>query len=228
MIEIIQAGQFGKTLSLIEMHKLRKKIFKDRMGWDVDITTDGLEVDNYDLPETVYILVRDDQERVVGVWRMLPSSSPSMIRDIWPEFLNNFSMPVKDTAWEVSRFGVYSFETGSRDHIKQVNKTTAMLISALMEVCVLSDISEIYTLYNPQVGRSVRRIGFIPEDTTDEMPVDGKPTIVGRFRTDVSARDRIRRKTGITCNITVADLPPILQERVTGNDTIEHREVAHG
>lgn len=77
MIEIIQAGQAGKTKSLIEMHRVRKLIFKDRMGWDIDITKDGLEIDDFDLPETVYILVRDDKGRVAGVWRMLPTTSPS-------------------------------------------------------------------------------------------------------------------------------------------------------
>lgn len=49
MIEIIQAGQSGKTESLIEMHRVRKFIFKDRMGWDVDISDDGLEIDNYEV-----------------------------------------------------------------------------------------------------------------------------------------------------------------------------------
>lgn len=94
MIEIIQAGQAGKTSSLIEMHKVRKLIFKDRMGWNIDITKDGLDIDDFDLPETVYFLVRDDKDRIAGVWRMLPTTSPSMIRKIWPDFLKEFPMPI--------------------------------------------------------------------------------------------------------------------------------------
>jgi len=214
MIEIIQAGQFGKTSSLIDMHRLRKIIFKDRMGWDVDIVNGELEIDDYDLPESIYILSRDDQNRVVGVWRLLPSRSPSMIRNIWPEFLDNFSMPISDDVWEVSRFGVYSYEGEGREHIKLVNKVTASLISALAELCLLVGIKHIYTLYRPQVGRSVRRIGFIAAETTEEKMIDGEPAIVGHFLMDQEALDRIREKTGIYCNFTEEDLPPILRDKL--------------
>lgn len=214
MIEIIQAGQFGKTSSLIEMHRLRKVIFKDRMGWDVDVINGELEIDDYDLPESIYILSRDDQNRVVGVWRLLPSSSPSMIRNIWPEFLENFEMPVADDVWEVSRFGVYSYEGEGREHIKLVNKITASLISALAELCPMVGIKHIYTMYRPQVGRSVRRIGFVAAETTEEKMIDGEPAIVGRFLMDQEALDRIREKTGIYCNFTEEDLPPALLDRL--------------
>lgn len=213
MIEIIQAGQPGKSKSLIEMHQLRKVIFKDRMGWDVDILNDELEIDNYDLPETIYIIVRDEKYRVAGIWRMLPSKSPSMIREIWPEFLDNFSMPISDSAWEVSRFGVHSYEASGREHIKQVNKITATLITALLEVCSLANIHEVYTLYNPQVGRSVRKIGFTPNMVTEEKPVDGKPTIVGRFSTGSETLKRVHSITGISCGLKADDLPPLLQKR---------------
>jgi N-acyl-L-homoserine lactone synthetase len=214
MIEIIQAGQYGKTQSLIEMHRLRKIIFKDRMGWDVDISRDGLEIDDYDLPETVYFLVRDEENRVVGTWRILPTDSPSMIRNIWPQFLENFAMPKNQDVWECSRFGVHSYNQNGRDHINQVNQVTAKLIWALIKTCLLTHISHIYTLYNPQVGRSVRRIGFIPEATTQEMLVDGKSSIVGRFKMDEDALERIESATGFKGRISEDDLPPILMERL--------------
>lgn len=213
MIEIIQTGQAGKTKSLIEMHKLRKMIFKDRMGWPVEIINGELEIDEYDLPETVYFLARDKEGRAVGTWRMLPTDSPSMIRDIWPQFLDDLPMPRSKTAWECSRFGVHSYSNAGKEYIKQVNQTTACLIWTLIKTCLLTDIRQIYTLYNPQVGRSVKRIGFIPEATTIEMPVDGKPTIVGKFSMDEAALQRIEQATGIKGHLNEKDLPPILQDR---------------
>lgn len=213
MIEIIQTGQFGKTSSLIDMHRLRKVIFKDKMGWDVDISQDELEIDNYDLPESVYIISRDTKKRAVGVWRLLPSTSPSMIRDIWPEFLEDISMPIDNQTWEVSRFGVHTYDDVNKNSIKQVNQITAEMISALVDVCMKVGIRNIYTLYNPQVGRSVRKIGFIPHSITAERPVDGKPTIVGHFVIDQKMQDRIRDKTGIFSDISIQDLPPVLQAK---------------
>jgi N-acyl-L-homoserine lactone synthetase len=227
VIEIVQTGQFGKTKSLIEMHRVRKFIFKDRMQWNVDITQDGLEIDDYDLPETVYLLARNTQNNISGVWRILSSESPSMIRNIWPEFLNDFHYPINNRVWEASRFGVFGYEDGSREHIRQVNQITATLICGLIQACILADISHIYTLYNPQVGRSVRKIGFIPEKVSQELLVDGKPSIVGCFRMDEEALNRVQKLTGITAHLTAEDLPPILKERFENKINTRGKILAH-
>lgn len=221
MIEIIQAGQAGKTKSLIEMHRVRKLIFKDRMGWDIDITKDGLEIDDFDLPETVYILVRDDKGRVAGVWRMLPTTSPSMIRKIWPEFLKNFPMPVDDNVWELSRFGVYTYDDPLKESIKSVNQITAKLIIALLKVCNMTGIHDVYTMYNKQIARSVGKVGFYAEETSEELLVEGKPSVVGRIRTDRNSLVRIQKITGIDFKISVDDLPPILQQKLKSQEKTE-------
>ncbi len=215
MIEIIQAGQAGKTESLIEMHRVRKFIFKDRMKWDVDISGEGLEIDDYDLPETVYILARDEKKRVSGVWRMLPSTSPSMIRDIWPEFLEGFDMPRKPCVWEVSRFGVYSYSNDTRSTVKSNRNITALLINGLVTVCNMVGIQDIFTMYEPKVGRAVSRTGFVASDYSQELPVEGSASIVGRFRTDNAMLKNVRRKTGVSYTPTYDDLPPLLQRKMS-------------
>jgi N-acyl-L-homoserine lactone synthetase len=221
MIEVIQAGQFGKTKSLIEMHKIRKLIFKDRMGWDVTISDNDLEIDDFDLPETVYILARDESGRIAGVWRMLPSTSPSMIRKIWPEFLETLSMPISNNVWELSRFGVHTYTDGSRDHLHNVNKITAELIIALLKVCTMAGINDVYTMYNRQIARSVGRIGFSAEETSKELTVCGKPSVVGRIRTDQALLSKIQKTTGIDVDISCEDLPPILNEMISQNNQKE-------
>lgn len=223
MIEIIQAGQAGKTDSLIEMHRVRKYIFKDRMGWDLDISKEELEIDNYDLPETVYILARDARRRVSGVWRMLPSTSPSMIREIWPEFLKDFHMPQNFCAWEVSRFGVHSYEENPRANVKNFNDITGKLITGLVTVCNMMGIKDVYTMYNPQVGRAVSRTGFIASEISTELSVEGKNSIVGRFRTNAAMLKSIKEKTGIDYAPTLNDLPPQLQKHCKKISTMKEK-----
>ncbi len=224
MIEIIQAGQAGKTESLIEMHRVRKFIFKDRMGWDIDISSEGLEVDNYDLPETIYILARDEKNRVSGVWRMLPTTSPSMIRDIWPDFLEDFEMPSASSAWEVSRFGVYSYSNDIRASAKSGQNMTALLISGLVTVCNLVGIQDIFTMYEPKVGRAVSRTGFVASDVSQELLVNGNASVVGRFQTDAQMLQNVRRKTGVTYEPKYDDLPPLLQNRMVQTLPLNERE----
>lgn len=215
MIEIIQPGQFGKTKSLIEMHKVRKLIFSDRMKWDVNILNGELEIDDFDLPDTVYILSRDKIGRVCGVWRMLPTTSPSMIRKIWPEFLESFPMECDDNVWELSRFGVHLYPDGDQDHINSVSHITAELIIGLLKVCNMVGITHVYTMYNRQIARSVGRIGFAASETSNEIMIEGKPSVVGKIITDCNALERVQRITGIDVSVAPDDLPPILQNKIS-------------
>lgn len=228
MIEIFQAGQFGKTKTLVEMHKFRKLVFKDRMGWDIPITEDGLDIDEFDLPETVYMVIRDKQERIVGTWRFTPTDGPSMIRDIWPEFTEDFAIPYDHNCWELSRFGVHTYDQERNDHIEQVNKVTATMITALMEMFTLADIPYAYTLYHLPVGRSIRKVGFIPDIISEQHLLDGKPAVAVRFPMTQCDLTRIQSITGIYCGITVDDLPPILKEKVSVNYTKKERIAAYG
>jgi N-acyl-L-homoserine lactone synthetase len=221
MIEIIQAGQFGKTKSLIEMHRVRKLIFKDRMGWDVDISNDELEIDDFDLPETVYILARDEMMRVAGVWRMLPTTSPSMIRNIWPEFLKTLPIEVSSNTWELSRFGVHAYADGSREHLRSVNKVTAELIVALLKLCIMTNINHVYTMYNQQIAKSVGRIGFSAEETSEEILICGKPSVIGRIRTDQKALEKVQNITGVDIDLSLEELPPIIKTKVANNSILE-------
>lgn len=216
VIEIIQAEQVGKQHSLADMHKVRKCIFKDRMGWDVDITQDGLEIDNYDVAPTVYILVRDDRQRIVGVWRLTPTTGPSMIREIWPQFLKHFPVPASDDIWELSRFGVHSYDNHRQDHIHHVNVVTAQLILTLIQTCILVDIPYVYTMYHKAVGRSIQRVGFIPDAVSQEELVDGKPGVVVRFPMNSTTLERVQHRTGLSSMVKEQDLPPILRQRISG------------
>lgn len=219
MIEVIQAGQSGKAKSIIEMHKVRKLIFKDRMGWDIDISDGELEIDDYDLPETVYILSRDEVGRIAGVWRMLPTTSPSMIRNIWPEFLKTLPIKIGNDTWELSRFGVHTYNDSAKHHMNNVSKITAELIVGLLKICTMTGIENVYTMYNHQIARSVGRIGFAAEEISDEMLVCGIPSVMGRVKTDINALKKVQSITGIDFDLSYEDLPPIFQENLT------HRKV---
>ncbi len=82
-------------------------------------------------------------------------------------------------------------------------------------------------MYNPQVGRSVRKIGFIAAETSVELPVDGKPSIVGRFLMDDTALERVTNITGIKYKPDPDDLPPILYKRLSKNLITSKQDLAY-
>lgn len=91
------------------MHTLRTEVFKNRLGWDVKVTDDGLEVDDYDLlPSVHYIIAKGSHDSVDACWRLLPTLGPNMLRDTFPQLLHGQVAPAAADVWELSRFAVAS------------------------------------------------------------------------------------------------------------------------
>jgi N-acyl-L-homoserine lactone synthetase len=213
MIEIVQAGQAGKTALLFEMHRLRKRVFKDRMKWDVHITDGGLEVDQFDLPNAVYLLATNKAGRVVGNWRLLPTTGPTMIRDVWPGFLDSLPMPSSATVWEASRFAVDSPDGQSKEGLAEVNRATQELFCGLTEVCLLAGVREVYTLYDMRIARLLKRLDCRARATSQRLRIDNFLAETGVFTTDETMLANLRAATGIREQLVQPDmLPPILAE----------------
>lgn len=212
MLEIVQTGQFGKTSLLFDMHRLRKRVFKDRMGWEVSIDTNGLEVDQFDLPETIYVLALDNDRRVIGNWRLLPTIGPTMIRDIWPKFLDSIYMPSDPCVWEASRFAVDSLKGGCEEGLYQVHQATQELFCGVTELCLLCGIKQIFAMYDERIAKILKRIDCEPFAVSTRLKVADTMAEVGAFATDQSMLSRLRAATGINNDlVTPRMIPPLLQ-----------------
>lgn len=211
MLAIVQAGQAGKTSLLFDMHRFRKRVFSDRMAWDVHITAQGLEIDQFDLPEAIYILALNDAHQVIGTWRLLPTSGPTMIRDVWPEFLDTIAMPESPDVWEASRFAVDSPSSDPTASMAQVNRATQELFCGLTELCGMLGIRQVYTMYDMRIARLLKRLDCVPSSLSARRTIAGASAQVGAFTTDGAMLAKLRAATGIQESlIHVEELPPLL------------------
>ena len=87
-----------------EMYRLRARVFKDRMGWDVP-TIAGMEIDGYDALGPHYMLIKGGGA-VCGCWRLMPTEGPNMLRDTFPQLLHGDAAPTGRHIWELSRFAI--------------------------------------------------------------------------------------------------------------------------
>jgi len=213
MLEIVQAGQSDKIDYLIDMHRLRKRIFRDRMSWDVNISDGGLEVDQFDLPETIYLLALDDSHRVIGNWRLMPTTGPTMIRDVWPEFLETIDIPSVPYAWEASRFGVEVAECDDTDaSLAKVTCATQELFCGLTELSILCGIRQIYTMYDMRIARLLKRLNCKPSKISKRLNIAGTLAEVGMFDTNDAMLADLREASNIQHRLVTPDmLPPLLQ-----------------
>src|SRR5712671_45456 len=95
--------QFGHHLALLAaMYRLRRRVFKDRLDWNVSISGD-LELDVYDTLNPTYLVGMSDNV-VIGCVRLLPTTGPTMLGDTFPELLGGKTLPCSDKIIESSRF----------------------------------------------------------------------------------------------------------------------------
>ena len=80
VVELSRAG-YGANISLLMgVHRLRRKVFKDRLDWSVS-TTGDLEMDRYDALDVSYLVVAN-RDTVLGCVRLLPTTGPTL-RHCW-------------------------------------------------------------------------------------------------------------------------------------------------
>ena len=94
-----------QSFELWDMYRLRAKVFKERMGWDIPVLN-GMEIDGYDALDPHYLLIREGNQGVCGCWRLLPTEGPYMLRDTFPELLYGHAAPADSKVWELSRFAI--------------------------------------------------------------------------------------------------------------------------
>jgi acyl homoserine lactone synthase len=82
MIQLIAPSSYGEfSDTLIEMHRLRHRVFKLRLAWDVQ-TSGDMEIDEFDALHPVYLTQVSENGRVQGSVRLLPSLGPTMLLKI--------------------------------------------------------------------------------------------------------------------------------------------------
>lgn len=92
----------GFADELHEMHRLRYRVFKERLDWDVQ-TNCGYESDDVLKP---HYLIWRGSEGLDGCVRLLPSNGPTMLRDTFPVLLERKTAPEEPSVWENSRFAL--------------------------------------------------------------------------------------------------------------------------
>src|SRR4051794_33228597 len=88
MIVLIQSYNALDYRELLDnMFQLRARVFRDRLGWDVQVI-DGRERDKYDDEGPVYLIYADDEaKKVKGCLRLLPTTGPTLVADIFADTL---------------------------------------------------------------------------------------------------------------------------------------------
>lgn len=104
MVHVItQADRPLYADALDGMHRDRKRVFVDRLKWDLEVVGGLHEVDRYDDARAVYLVALDPSGDHAGSMRLLPTDGPHILGDHFGA-LCEAPPPRGPGIWEVTRF----------------------------------------------------------------------------------------------------------------------------
>jgi len=91
------------THDLLEMHRQRRQVFVDALGWPLPLAGE-VESDQYDDDGVIYLLVKDDMHgRLRASVRLLRTDRPHLLLDVFSGLCDG-AVPRGPNVWEISRF----------------------------------------------------------------------------------------------------------------------------
>jgi len=142
---------------MMGMHRLRGRVFKDRLDWDVSVC-DGFEIDQYDTFQPTYILTLE-QSDVVGSVRLLPTTGRNMLADTFPVLLDGSPAPSATRIWESSRFCIDT-KSAAATAENGLRQATFLLFAAMIEWGQQHNLQAIATVTDLRMERILRRAGW--------------------------------------------------------------------
>lgn len=204
MIRVIDhANRLRYRETLDRQFRFRHEIFVRERGW-TDFDKDGeYEVDQYDNEKTVYHVALDDNEKVIGCFRLYPTLDPHMTSEVFPQLVDGQLLQRSDVL-EMTRISV------ARD--RRHGNTYYELLTGLQEYGLqqgLSGVIAIIRLFRMPV---VQNAGFSVHPLGMPQEIDGETLIAVKFDIDEPSLDRIRRTAQV--NGSVLEDPDRMPARV--------------
>jgi N-acyl-L-homoserine lactone synthetase len=194
MIRIVTKDNAERHLgSLHQMHRIRKAVFKDRLGWDVNVSG-GLEVDEYDALGPSYLLSIDRSGTLNGCVRLLPTTGPNMLRDIFPSFVTKAALPCGERVWEASRFAVSRNSTAAELGISQ---TTYDLLIGVLKFGLSNGISMIACVVDVRMERILRRAGWQLERLGPAHRIGNTIAMAGQLEVSAQTLRQLEARAGL-------------------------------
>lgn len=195
MLQLITPDCYGEFAdNLAEMQRMRCRVFKDRMNWDVQVNG-GLEIDQYDALHPTYLLQRGGDGAITGCVRLLPTTGSTMLRDTFPMLLGDAPMPSSEDVWESSRFALDVPETAPKG-ARGLAVGTYELFAGMVEFGLAKASREIVTVTDTRMERLLRAAGWPLHRIGTPAQIGNTLAVAGYLEVSRQALQRIRTGGG--------------------------------
>jgi acyl homoserine lactone synthase len=195
LIEGSYASSFPKEMDA--MFRNRAEIFAQRLGWDV-VVKDGYERDRFDDLNPLYLVSVDPYtERYWGSLRLLPTTGSNMLRDVFPQLLEEGEVVESATIWESSRICAIAADGQPERGKNGVNYVLSELIAGIGEVALLAGLTQIVSVFDARILRVLKSIGCEPEIIGRPQRIGGAMAYAALFEPNPDRLEAFRAELGM-------------------------------
>ncbi len=148
-----------RTDVLENLYRFRTEMFYNRLKWDVNIAN-GLEKDQYDEADPVYLFSHNQQHEIQSCARLLPTTRPYMLREVFSQMLQGEAAPQDETVWELSRFAVIPSGSTAQPQQAIFHPMTFRLMQEAVDFADQTGIQRYVIVTSVALEKLLRRIGL--------------------------------------------------------------------
>lgn len=176
-------------------HRLRYRIFVERQKYAVP-TGRGMEWDQFDTPLAVYLLWRDEHGEARGISRLIPTTQPYMLKELWSHSVGNIELPRDPSVCEITRFGI------DRTLGRRRQQVFGEMAAAWFEYGLAYGV-ETYVCMTPLrvLENAFLAAGCNVELLSEPLDLGGIPSVAARFSVTPENAERIRDHHGIPYSV---------------------------
>lgn len=162
MIRLIKGMNSRDSRALLgQMFEARRRLFSERLGWDVTVDSRGWETDQYDLIDPLYLISVDEAGNHQGSLRLLPTTGDTMLRDVFSSVFDD-TVIESPLIWECTRFCIESGATTEKT-VRGLHRVTTALLLGICEVGLRAGIEHIVGVFDRRMVQIYKRGGWSPE-----------------------------------------------------------------
>jgi N-acyl-L-homoserine lactone synthetase len=196
MMQLITADYYSDFINAVtEMHRLRYRVFKERLDWDVQFSGE-MEIDEFDALCPALLIQIASDARVQGCVRLLPSTGPTMLRDTFPLLLDGAPAPADPAVWESSRFALdLHHNTPMAAH--GLATATYELFAGMIEFGLSRNLTDIVTVTDARMERILRRAEWPLRRIGEPRALGRTIAVAGYLEVSTESLARIRAAGGL-------------------------------
>lgn len=194
MIKVVHAADlYRRPILAASMFRDRAAQFHHRLGWEaIQLDDLGLEFDQYDALDPIYVMIEDENGEHCGSGRMMPTTGRTMIAEHFADLTGGVAIQ-SPLIWEITRLCV---SPRLRPGSALARRAPAALLWAGCDLALRSGVEFCVGVFFAPMLRVFKAAGFTPEVLGTQQSSDGE-ICAGLWEITEEARDRLAERAHV-------------------------------